>query len=83
MVSLIETSLPLVENILTSLTKTFLTPLGLTAIASAANPKIDHKILVSGKTDIMKKVKAFENSFLLIKRVTNKNYIYVIRFIRC
>ena len=45
---LIKVDLPLMKNILKSLTKNLLIPLGLTAAASAADPRIHETILVSG-----------------------------------
>ena len=63
---------PLAENVLI--------PLGLTVVASAANPQIHKKILGSGTTtviisneemnDIMRIVQALEDSNILLKGVT-------------
>ena len=68
------------KNVIESLAKSVLIPLGLTAAASAADAGIHKKILGSGSTtlttsneemnDIMKIVKALEDSNILLKRVT-------------
>ena len=82
---LIKTGLPLMKNVLKPLAKSVLTPLGLTAAASARDAAIHKKMFGSGtKTliisneemnDIMKIVKSLEESSLLIKgvRETIKN----------
>ena len=77
---LITAGLPLMKNVLTPLAKSVLVPLRLTAPASATDAAIKKKILGSGTTaqiisneemkDIMKKVKYFEESGLLIKGVS-------------
>ena len=46
---LLNTGLPPIKNVIKSLTKSVLNPLGLTATASAADAGIDKKILESGK----------------------------------
>ena len=46
---LLRTGLPLIKNVIKSLTKSVLNPLGLTAAASAADAGIHKKILESGK----------------------------------
>ena len=66
-------------NVLKSLTKSFLKPLGETVATSVANPEIRKKILESkvttlinsskGMGDIMKIVKSLKDSGLLIKDV--------------
>ena len=73
------------ENILKQLTKSVLTPLGITAAASPTNVAIQNKIFGSGMTtsiiscenmnDFMKIIKYLEESGLLIKgvRETIKN----------
>ena len=45
---LLKTGLPLIKNVIKSLTKSVLNPLGLTAAASAADAGIHKKILGSG-----------------------------------
>ena len=78
---LLKTGLPLIKNVITPLTKSALIPLGLTAAAaSAADAGIQKKILGSGNTtltisnkdieDLIKIVKALEDSGLLLKGVT-------------
>ena len=78
-----STGLPLMKNILTPLAKGVLTPLKLTATALAADETIQKKIyglckaalIISNKEmkNIMKKVKSFDESGLLIKSVCEKN----------
>ena len=73
---LLKTGLPLIKNIIMSLAKSVLIPLGFTAAASAADAGIHKKILGSGNTtliisndemeDIIKTVKSLEDS--VIKR---------------
>ena len=77
---LLKTGLPLIENVIKTLAKNVLIPLGLTAAASAADAGIHKKILGSGNTtliisneemnDIMKIVQALEDSNILLKGVT-------------
>ena len=79
---LLKTGLPLIKNVIKPLAKSVLIPLGLTAAASAVDAGIHKKILVSGTTattliisnneieNIIKIVKSFEDSGLLLKRVT-------------
>ena len=77
---LLKTGLPLIKNVIKPLTKSVLIPLGLTAAASAADAGIHKKILGSGNTtliisneemnDIIKIVQALENSYVLLKVVT-------------
>ena len=73
--------LPLIINAIKRLAKSVLIPLGLTAVASAADAGIHRKILGSGNTttliisnyeieDIIKIVKSLEGSGLLLKGVT-------------
>ena len=73
--------LPLIINAIKWLAKSVLIPLGLTAVASAADAGIHKKILGSGNTttliisnyeieDIIKIVKSLEGSGLLLKGVT-------------
>ena len=75
--------LPLIINAIKRLAKSVLIPLGLTAVASAADAGIHKKILGSGNTttlitsnyeieDIIKIVKSLEGSGLLLKGVTEK-----------
>ena len=47
---LLKTGLPLIKNVIKPLAKSVLTPLGLTAAASAADPGIHEKNLGSGST---------------------------------
>ena len=47
---LLKTGLPLIKNVIKQLAKSVLIPLGLTAIASAADAGIHKKILGSGNT---------------------------------
>ena len=70
--------MPLIKNVLKSLPKGLLIPLGLTAAASATDVAIPKKMFGSSTTalisneemnDIMKIVKSFEESGLLIKCV--------------
>ena len=76
---LLKTRLPLISNILKTLAKSVLTPIGLTTPASATNAAI-HKtmfrfgfrtLIISNEemNDIMKIVKSVEESELLIKGV--------------
>ena len=77
---LLKTGLSLIGNVLKTLAKGVLIPLGLTAAASAADAAIHKKMFESGFTtlmisneemnDIMKIVKYLEVSGLLIKRVS-------------
>ena len=71
--------LPLMKNLLTPLAKSVLVPLGLTGAASATDVAIQKKISDSGTTlvfpneetdDIIKIVKSFNDSGLLIKDVS-------------
>ena len=72
--------MPLIKNVITTLAKSVLIPLGLTAAASAADAGIHKKILGSGNTtliisnkdmdDLIKIVKSLEDSGLLLKGVT-------------
>ena len=78
--ALLKTGLPLIKNVIKSLAKSVLIPLGLTVAASAADAGIHKKILGSGNTtliisndeinDIIKIVKSLEDSGLLLKGVT-------------
>ena len=78
---LLTTGLPLIKNVVKLLAKSVLIPLGLTALASAAEAGIHKKILGSGNNnntiliisndemkDIIKIVKPLEDSGLLFKR---------------
>ena len=77
---LLKTKLPLIKNIIKSLAKSVLIPLGLTAAASAADAGIQKKIVGSGTTnliisneemnDTIKIVQALEDSNVLLNRVT-------------
>ena len=79
---LLKTGSQLIKDVIKPLAKSVLIPLGLTAAASAVDPGIHKKILVSGTTattliisnneieNIIKIVKSFEDSGLLLKRVT-------------
>ena len=78
---MLKTGLPLTKNVITSLAKSVLIPLGLTAAASAADAGIHKKILGSGNNttliisnkdmdDLIKIVKSLEDSGLLLKGVT-------------
>ena len=69
---LLKTGLPLIKNVIKPLAKSVLIPLGLTAVASAADARIHKKILGSGHNrtliisnyemkDILKKVKYLED----------------------
>ena len=72
--------LPLMKNVLTPLARSFLVPLGLSAGTSAADVVIQKKIYGSGTTvsiilneeteDIMKIVKSFKESGLLVKEIS-------------
>ena len=76
---LLKTNLPLIKNVIQSLAKSALIPLGLPAEASAANARIHKKILRSGHNttaiiisndetqDIMKIVKSLEDSGILLQ----------------
>ena len=77
---LLKSGLPLISNVIKP-AKSVLVPLGLTAVASAADAGIHKKILGSGNTttlkisndeisDIIKVVKSLEDSDLLLKGVT-------------
>ena len=78
---LLKTGLPLIKSVINQLVKSVLIPLGLAAVASAADAGIHKKILGSGsKTTviisndkieaIIKIVKSLEDSGLLLKAVT-------------
>ena len=77
---LLKTGLQLIKNVLKSLAKSVLIPLGLTAAASAADAGIQKEILGSVTTtlvisnekinDIMKIVQALEDSNILLKGVS-------------
>ena len=80
---LLTTGLPLIKNVVKLLAKSVLIPLGLTALASAAEAGIHKKILGSGNNnntiliisndemkDIIKIVKSLEDSGSLFKRVS-------------
>ena len=74
---LLKTALPLIRNVLKSLTRSVLIPLGLTAVASPTDAAIHKKMFGSGMTilvisneemnDIIKIIKSLEESRLLIK----------------
>ena len=78
--SLVSTGLPLMENVLTSLAKRILVPLGLTKAVSARDVAIQKKIFGYGMKilifsneeldDIIKMFKFLEEAGLLIKRVS-------------
>ena len=78
--ALLKTGLPLIGNVLKPLAESVLIPLGLTAAASATDAAIHKKMFGSGATtliisneemnDIMKIVKPFEESGLLVKGVS-------------
>ena len=75
---LLNTGLPLVQNVIRPLAKSILIPLGLTATASAADARIHKKILGSGTAtliisndemeDIINIVKSLKDSGSLLKR---------------
>ena len=77
---LLKTGLPLIKNLIKPSDKNVLTPLGLTATASAADAGIPKKLLGSGNTtliisndeiyDIIKIIKSLKDSGLLLKGVT-------------
>ena len=77
---LLKTGLPLIKDIIKPLAKSVLIPLGLTAAASEADTGIHKKILGSGTTTliisndemegIMKMVKSYEDSGVLLKGVS-------------
>ena len=78
---LLITGLPLMKSVIQPLAKSVLIPLGLTAVASAADVGIHKKILGRGNhttliisnnetNDILKIVKSLENSGLLLKGVS-------------
>ena len=77
---LLKTGLPLIGNVLKTLTKSVLIPLGLTAAASATDAAIHKKMFGTGDTtliisneemnEIMKIIKSLEESGLLIKAVS-------------
>ena len=75
---LLRTGLPLMKSVIKPLAKSVLVPLGLTAVASAADAGIHKKILGSGHNttliisndemgDILEIVKSLENSGLLLE----------------
>ena len=76
---LLKTGLPLIKNVIKSLAKSVLIPLGLTAASSAADVGIHKKILGSGNrtliiwneemNDIIKIIQALEDSNILLKGV--------------
>ena len=77
---LLKTGLPLMKNLIKPLTKSILIPLGLKASASATDAAIHNKMFGSGiatlmlsneeMNDIMKTVKSFEKSGLLLEGVS-------------
>ena len=78
---LLKTGLPLIKNVIKPLAKSVLIPLGLTVAASAADARIHQKILGSGNMTkliisnnemeyIVRKVKSFGDSGLLLKGIT-------------
>ena len=79
---LLRTGLPIMKSVIQPLAKSVLVPLGLTAAASAADVGIHKKILGSGHNnttliisndemeDILKIVKSFEDSGVLLKGVS-------------
>ena len=78
---LLKAGLPLMQSVITPLAKSVLIPLGLTAVASAADAGIHKTILGSGSNttliisnkdmdDLIKIVKSLEDSDLLLKGVT-------------
>ena len=77
---LLKTGLTLIKNVIKTLAKSVLIPLGLTAAASAADAGIHKKILGSGNTltliisndeiNIIKIIKYLADSGLLLKGVT-------------
>ena len=77
---LLKTGLPLIKNVIKPLAKSFLIPLGLAAVASAADARMHKKILGSETTtpiisndemeDIIRIVRSLEDSGLLLKGVS-------------
>ena len=79
---LLKTGLPLMKSVIKPLAKSVLIPLGLTAAASASDAGMHKKILGSGRNnttliisndemdDILKIVKSFEDSGVLLKGVS-------------
>ena len=77
---LLKTGLPLIKDVIKPLAKSVLTPLGLTAAASAADARMHKKILGSETTtpiisndemeDIIRIVRSLEDSGLLLKGVS-------------
>ena len=73
---LLKTGLPLIKKFIKSLAKSVLIPLGLTTTATTADVGIHKKILESGNnittliiSGQFEKVKSFEDSGMLLKRV--------------
>ena len=70
---LLKTELSLMKNVVKSLAKIVLIPLGLTAAASAADARMHKKLLGSGTTILIisknEIAKSLQNSGLLLKRV--------------
>ena len=79
---LLKTGLPLIKNVIKPMAKSVLIPLGLTAATSAADAGIQKKIFGSEITtliitkeemnNILKIIKAFEDSNILLKGVIKK-----------
>ena len=77
---MLKSGLPLIKNVIKPLAKSVLIPLGLTAVASAADAGIHKKTLGSANTtliipneemnDIIKIAQALEDSNILLKGVT-------------
>ena len=77
---LLKTGLPLIKNVIKTLAKSVLIPLGLAKAVSAADAGIHKKIMGSGNTnliisneemnDIMKIIQPLEDSDILLKGVT-------------
>ena len=64
---LLKTGLPLIKNVITTLAKSVLIPLGLTASASAADAGIHKKILGSGNTALIISNKDMDDLIKIVK----------------
>ena len=83
---LLKTGLPFTKNVVKSLAKSVLIPLGLTAAASAADAGIHKNILGSLTTTLIKSNDEMKDIFKVVKSLEDSGEttcMYVIRYIRC
>ena len=83
---LLKIGLPFMKNVVKSLAKSVLIPLGLTAAASAADAGIHKNNLGSGTTTLIKSNDEMKDIFKRVKSLEDSGEttcMYVIRYIRC